>query len=40
VAFLGVNVKEVDEQFALAFVDRFGIEFPSLYDPSGETALA
>jgi peroxiredoxin len=40
VAFLGVNVKETDEQFALAFVHRFGIEFPSLYDPSGETALA
>jgi peroxiredoxin len=40
VAFLGVNVKETDEQFAQAFVDRFGIEFPSLYDPSGETALA
>jgi peroxiredoxin len=40
VAFLGVNVKEADEQFAQGFVDRFGIEFPSLYDPSGETALA
>jgi thiol-disulfide isomerase/thioredoxin len=40
VAFLGVNVKETDEQFAQGFVDRFGIEFPSLYDPSGETALA
>jgi thiol-disulfide isomerase/thioredoxin len=40
VAFLGVNVKETDEQFAKAFVARFGIEFPSLYDPSGETALA
>jgi peroxiredoxin len=24
----------------LAFVDRFGIEFPSLYDPRGEVALA
>ncbi|TFV53310.1 TlpA disulfide reductase family protein [Blastococcus sp. TF02A-35] len=40
VEFLGLNVKEVDEQFALAFVDRFGIEFPSLYDPKGEVALA
>jgi peroxiredoxin len=40
VAFVGVNVKETDEQFAQAFVDRFGIEFPSLYDPSGEIALA
>ena len=40
VAFLGIDVKETDKQFPLAFVRRFGIEFPSLYDPSGETALA
>jgi len=40
VQFLGLNVKETDEQFALAFVDSFGIEFPSLYDPRGEVALA
>ncbi len=40
VAFLGLNVKEPDEQFAQAFVDSKGIEFPSLYDPAGEVALA
>jgi peroxiredoxin len=40
VAFLGLNVKETSEQFATAFVERFGIEFPSLYDPRGEVALA
>ena len=40
VQFLGLNVKETSEQFALAFVDRFAIEFPSLYDPRGEVALA
>ena len=40
VAFLGLNVKETNEQFATAFVDRFGIQFPSLYDPRGEVALA
>jgi peroxiredoxin/predicted small secreted protein len=40
VQFLGLNVKETSEQFAVAFVDRFGIEFPSLYDPRGEVALA
>ncbi len=40
VAFLGLNVKEPDEQFAQAFVDSRGIEFPSLYDPAGEVALA
>ena len=38
--FLGLNVKETNEQFATAFVERFGIEFPSLYDPRGEVALA
>jgi len=40
VQFLGLDVKETDEQFAQAFVDRFGIGFPSLYDPRGEVALA
>jgi thiol-disulfide isomerase/thioredoxin len=40
VRFLGVDVKETDQQFALAFVKRFGIGFPSLYDPRGEVALA
>jgi peroxiredoxin len=40
VAFVGLNVKETDEQFAQAFVDSEGIEFPSLYDPAGEVALA
>ena len=39
VRFLGVDVKE-DKQFALAFVQSQGIEYPSLYDPSGEVALA
>ena len=40
VQFLGINVKETSEQFATAFVDRFAISFPSLYDPRGEVALA
>lgn len=40
VQFVGVNVKESSEQFALAFVERFAIGFPSLYDPRGEIALA
>jgi thiol-disulfide isomerase/thioredoxin len=40
VQFLGINVKETSEQFAQAFVDRFAISFPSLYDPRGEVALA
>ncbi|MDK3255703.1 TlpA family protein disulfide reductase [Blastococcus capsensis] len=40
VEFVGLNVKETSEQFALAFVERFGVEFPSVYDPRGEVALA
>jgi thiol-disulfide isomerase/thioredoxin len=40
VQFVGINVKATDEQFATAFVDRFQIHFPSLYDPRGEVALA
>jgi len=40
VRFLGIDVKETDKQFAQAFIDRFSITFPSLYDPRGEVALA
>jgi len=40
VEFLGLNVKETDVQFAQAFIDSHGIEFPSVYDPRGEVALA
>jgi len=40
VSFLGLNVKETSEQFPLAFLHRFGIDFPSIYDPRGEVALA
>lgn len=40
VEFVGLNVKETDPQFAQAFVDSNAIEFPSVYDPRGEVALA
>ena len=40
VAFVGLDVKEPSETFALAFMKRFGIEYPSVYDPRGEVALA
>jgi peroxiredoxin len=40
VQFLGLDVKETSAQFATAFVQRFGIQYPSLYDPRGEVALA
>ena len=39
VQFLGLNVKD-EEQLAQAFVERYGVEFPSLFDPRGEVALA
>ena len=40
VQFLGIDVKEQDQQFAEAFVEDKAIAFPSLYDPRGEVALA
>jgi thiol-disulfide isomerase/thioredoxin len=40
VQFLGINVKETDQQFADAFVADKGIAFPSVYDPRGEVSLA
>ncbi|KQS73604.1 TlpA disulfide reductase family protein [Modestobacter sp. Leaf380] len=40
VQFLGINVKETDQQFADAFVTDADITFPSLYDPASEVALA
>ena len=40
VRFLGLDVKETSQQFATAFIQRFGIAYPSLYDPRGEVALA
>ena len=40
VAFVGLDVKEPSEDFAQAFMKRFGITYPSVYDPRGEVALA
>jgi peroxiredoxin len=39
VQFLGLNVKDT-EQPAVAFLDRYDVEFPSLFDPGSEVALA
>ena len=39
VQFLGVDVKD-NRQLAQAFVDSVGAEYPSLFDPRGEIALA
>ena len=39
VQFLGIDVKD-NRQLAQAFVDSVGAEYPSLFDPRGEVALA
>lgn len=39
VSFLGIDVKD-DRQLAAAFYADYGIEYPSLFDPRGEVALA
>lgn len=38
VEFLGVDVRD-QRQLASAFEQRFGIEYPSIFDPRGEVAL-
>ena len=39
VEFLGVDVKD-NRQMAQAFVESVGAEYPSLFDPRGEVAMA
>lgn len=39
VQFLGVDVKD-ERQLAVAFFEQIGVEYPSLFDPRGEVALA
>ena len=38
VEFLGVDVKD-QRDLAIAFEDRFGIAYPSIFDPRGEVSL-
>lgn len=38
VEFLGVDVRD-QRQLAIAFEQRFGIDYPSIFDPRGEVAL-
>lgn len=38
VEFLGVDVKD-QRDLATAFEDRFGIDYPSIFDPRGEVSL-
>ena len=39
VQFIGVDLKD-DRQLASAFMDQAGAEYPSLFDPRGEVAMA
>lgn len=39
VRFLGINYQD-DRDAARAWVEEFGVPYPSLYDPSGRTAVA
>jgi thiol-disulfide isomerase/thioredoxin len=40
VAFLGIDSRDLNESAARAFVRRFGIPYPSIYDQQGRTLLA
>ena len=37
--FLGIDVKD-ERQLAIAFVERLGVAYPSVFDPRGEVAMA
>ena len=39
-AFIGIDIRETSKENALAFERDNGIEYPSIYDPAGETLLA
>jgi len=40
VSFLGIDSRDDNTAKAKAFVDRFDIPYPSIYDPDGNTLLA
>lgn len=40
VAFLGINSRDLNQAAARAFVRRFDVPYPSIYDQKGETLLA
>ena len=39
VQFVGINTRDTSVQNAVAFEKRYGVPFPSLYDPSGKLML-
>ena len=40
VAFVGVNTKDSSPEQGRAFERRYGVPYPSFFDPSGRTLLA
>jgi len=40
VAFLGINSRDLNQAAARAFVRRFHVPYPSIYDQGGQTLLA
>jgi thiol-disulfide isomerase/thioredoxin len=40
VAFLGINSRDLNQAAARAFVRRFEVPYPSIYDQGGQTLLA
>ena len=40
VAFLGINSRDLNQAAARAFVRRFDVPYPSIYDQQGQTLLA
>ncbi len=40
VAFLGINTRDLSRDQAIAFERRFGVTYPSIFDPGGEQLLA
>ena len=40
VAFLGINSRDLNQSAARAFVRRFDVPYPSIYDQGGRTLLA
>ena len=38
--FVGINIRDASTAQALAFERKFGVEYPSFYDPDGSALLA
>ena len=39
-SFLGINIRDLSDDAAIAFAEAKGADYPSLYDPTGKSLLA